>query len=105
MSARHHTVRHVAAVLAALMIASAALPVVATARPAADGPGPRVETLAKPSAAPAQAPTVVRTVVKEEAVRALPIVLSAAALVIAIGGIGYTLTRSTQLRHGLRGQH
>jgi len=38
------------------------------------------------------------TVVKEEAVRALPIVLAGLALIVSIGGATYTLKRTAPLR-------
>ena len=46
----------------------------------------------------------VRTVVKEEAVRALPIALAGAALLIAIAGTGYALMRVAP-RQRLGGLH
>lgn len=88
--------------LAALIIALVALPVGASARPAADGPGPRTQVLSEPSS---PAPTVVRTVVKEESVRALPIALAGAALIIAIAGSGYAVVRTAPLRRQLRAEH
>ncbi len=86
------------AALAALLIALVALPGVAAARPADDNAGPRSLVIA-PSE---PAPTVVRTtVIKEEAVRALPIALSGAALLIAIGGTGLALVRIAPMRREL----
>jgi len=85
------------AALAALLIALA-LPGVATARPADENVGPRSLVIA-PSE---PAPTVVRTtVIKEEAARALPIALSGAALLIAIGGTGLALVRIAPTRRQL----
>jgi hypothetical protein len=87
----------------------------ASARPAGDILGPRNEKFVEPPApapyvlrpavnekfvdAPAPAPTVVHTIVKEEAVRALPIALAGAALLIAISGTGFALIRVAPLRH------
>ena len=85
------------AALAALLIALA-LPGVAAARPAEENVGPRSLVIA-PSE---PAPTVVRTtVIREEAVRALPIALSGAALLIAIGGTGLALVRIAPMRRQL----
>ena len=85
------------AALAALLFALA-LPGVAAARPAEEKVGPRSLVVA-PSE---PAPTVVRTtVIKEEAVRALPIALSGAALLIAIGGTGLALVRIAPMRREL----
>jgi hypothetical protein len=55
-----------------------------------------------PAAGQPAAPTVVRTVVKEEAVRALPIALASAALLIALLGTGYVLVRIRSVRPQLR---
>jgi hypothetical protein len=43
----------------------------------------------------------VRTVIKEEAVQALPIALAGAALLIAIGGTGLALVRIAPMRQQL----
>jgi hypothetical protein len=122
MSRRSRRTRRTAAVLAALMLAA---PGVAAAKPAGDGLGPRAEKFINPPAQtvvnppqekfvnpPAEfaaepstpAPTVIRTVVKEEAVRALPIVLAGLALLIAIGSTGYALMRAAP-RERLGGLH
>jgi hypothetical protein len=102
MSARHRLSHRSIAVLGALLIALAVLPGVASARVPADGSGPRSDVLAEPST---PTPTVVRTVVREEAVRALPIALAGAALLIAIAGTAYTLVLVTPLRQQLGGRH
>ena len=78
-----------------LLIALVALPGVASARPADDSAGPRSQLVAEPSA---PAPTVVRTVIKED-VPALPIALAGAALLIAVAGTGYALVRIAPMRH------
>jgi hypothetical protein len=88
------------AFIAALLIAALVLPGTAGAMPI-DWPGnpgdvPR-------SAASTSPPTVVRTVVvREEAVRALPIALAAAALLVAVAGAGYVLVRVPPARGQLR---
>jgi hypothetical protein len=97
MSARHASHRSIA-VLVALLIALAALPVAASASPALDVSGGTSE----PST---PAPTVVRTVVKEEAAAVLPIALAGAALLIAIAGTGYAAVRMSPMRARLRGEH
>jgi hypothetical protein len=105
MSARH---TRPAALLATLMIALAILPAAALARPAGNGDGPRAAVSTKPSDLPSQsepAPTVVRTIVKEDAVRVLPIALAGAALLIAIAGTGYAIRGVAPVRHQLRGEH
>jgi hypothetical protein len=102
MSARHTLTHRSTALLAALLIALLALPAVASARTPADDPAPRTDVLTEPST---PAPTVLRTVVKEEAVRVLPIALAGAALIIAIAGTGYTLVRVVPLRQQLGGGH
>ena len=102
MSARHRLTRRSTAVLAALLITLTALPAIASARPFYDGPGYQ---LAAPAESSTTTPTVVRTIVKEEAVRALPIALAGAALIIAIAGTGYAMIRIAPLRQQLRGQH
>lgn len=102
MSARHRLTRRSTAVLAALLITLTALPAIASARPYYDGPGYQ---LAGPAESSAPVPTVVRTVVREEAVRALPLALAGAALLIAIVGTGYSIVRIAPLRQQLRGQH
>jgi hypothetical protein len=104
MSARHRLTSTTTAMVAALLIALSVLPAVAGARPAGEGLGPRGADYAKPSAS-TPAPTVVRTVVKEEAVRVLPIALAGAALLIAIAGTGYALVRVPAMRPQLRGEH
>jgi hypothetical protein len=95
----HHPHTHRGlAVLAALLIGLLTLPGAASARPADDSAGPRshlVEPLAP-------TPTVLRTVIREEAVRALPIALAGAALLISIGGTGLALVRINPLRQQLR---
>jgi len=94
----HHPQTHRStAVLAALLIALLVLPGVAAARPADDSAGPRSDVVQPP----APAPTVVRTVIKEEAVQALPIALAGAALLIAIGGTGLALVRIAPMRQQL----
>jgi hypothetical protein len=102
MSARRTLSHRSAAVLAALAIALVALPGVASARPVVDNPVENRQALAEPAA---PAPTVVRTVVKEEAVRMLPIALAGAALLIAIAGTGYAMVRVAPLRQQARGGH
>ena len=83
-----------ATALATMLVILAALPATVSARPI-DGPGmPRSDT------APTT-PTVVRTVVKEESVRVLPIALAGAALLVAIAGTGYALFRIAPLREQL----
>ena len=92
--------RSCTAVLAALLIALAALPAMATARPM-NGPG--YSDVAQPST---PVDTVVRTVVTEkESLRALPIALAGAALIIAIAGTGVAMVRIAPLRQQLRSQH
>ncbi len=98
MSSRPRVTHRSAALLAALLILAIALPGVATARPADDSTGPRSQLVAEPST---PAPTVVRTVVKEDAFRALPIVLAGAALLIAIGGTSLALRRIAPMRQQL----
>ena len=80
------------------MLAAFALPGAATAMPI-DPVGPAPST----DAAPAE--TVVRTIVREEAVRVLPIVLSGAALLVALVGTGIVLVRVSPARSPLRAQH
>jgi len=99
MPARHRFTRRTAAVLAALLIALAALPTMASARPIYDGPGYQ---LPAPPESTTPAETVVRTVVKEESFRVLPIALAGAALIVAIAGTGYTIARTVPLRQQLR---
>jgi len=133
MSRRSRRTRRTAAALVAVVIA-AGMPGVAAAKPAGDGLGPLAEKFVNPPAEqivpnppvskvadptnekfvnpPAviagepstPAPTVVRTIVREEAVRTLPIVLAGAALLIAIGGTGYALMRVAP-RQRLGGLH
>jgi hypothetical protein len=91
MSARHRST----AMLAVLLIALLALPGVASARPADDSTGPRNQLVAEPAT---PAPTVVRTVIKDN-VPALPIALAGAALLVAIAGTGYALVRIAPMRH------
>ena len=63
-------------------------------------PRPFVESTTEP------APTVIRTtVVKEEAVRALPIALAGAALIVAIAGTGVALARIAPVRQQLHIGH
>jgi hypothetical protein len=83
------------AALAVLVIALLALPGVASARPADDSTGPRSQLVAEPST---PAPTVVRTVIKDN-VPALPIALAGAALLIAVAGTGYARVRIAPMRH------
>ena len=97
MPARPCVTQRFTAVLAVLLIALVALPGVASARPADDSTGPRSQLVAEPST---PAPTVVRTVVKDNAPM-LPIALAGAALLIAIAGTGYALVRIAPLRHQL----
>jgi hypothetical protein len=104
MSATHRRTRRPSALLAALLIALATLPAAATARPALNGPGPRSDVSVKASEL-TPAPTVVRTVVKEDALNVLPIALAGAALLIAMSATGYMLIRITPIRHQLGGEH
>ena len=98
MSTRPRVTHRSTALLAALLILLIALPGVATARPAEDSTGPRSQLVAEPST---PAPTVVRTVVKEDTFRALPIALAGAALLIAIGGTSLALRRIAPMRQQL----
>jgi hypothetical protein len=87
-------------------IATGALIIAALGAPAASARpiDPPVNDPFEESSTPIE--TVVRTVVKEEeAVRALPIALAGAALIIAIAGTGYSLVRIAPVRQQLRGQH
>jgi hypothetical protein len=93
--------RHSTAVLILLLIAVSTLPATAGARPTYDGPGYKLPTPAEHSNT---APTVVRTVVKEDAVNVLTIALAGAALVIAITGTGVALARIAPLRRQFRAQ-
>jgi hypothetical protein len=122
MSARHRLSYRSTAALGALLIAIAVAPAMASARPAGDGLGPRSQKIVEPPAAApyvlhratnekfvaappaAPAPTVVRTVIKEDAVSALPIALAGAALLIALAGAGYVLVRIPRVRHQLGGE-
>ena len=97
MSARPRLTHRSTAALAALLIALVALPGVASARPADDSTGPRSQLVAEPST---PAPTVVRTVIKDDA-PALPIALAGAALLIAIAGTGYAMVRLAPVRQHL----
>ena len=97
MPARPRVTQRSTAVLAVLLIALVALPGVASARPADDSTGPRSQLVAEPST---PAPTVVRTVIKDNA-PTLPIALAGAALLIAIAGTGYALVRIAPIRHQL----
>ena len=97
MPARPCVTQRFTAVLAVLLIALVALPGVASARAADDSSGARRQLVAEPSS---PAPTVVRTVVKDNA-PTLPIALAGAALLIAITGTGYALVRIAPLRHQL----
>jgi hypothetical protein len=107
MTATHHLSRRAAAALAALVLAATALPSAAFAKPMFDGAGPRaaVSTKATAPTAPPPAPTVVRTVVQDDPVDVLPIVLAGAALLVAIAGTGYAMLRVAPLRHQLGGGH
>ena len=98
MSSHRRVTHPTTAVLAALLIAVIALPGVASAHPVDAGIGPRSQLVAEPAT---PAPTVVRTVVKEDTFRALPIVLAGAALLIAIGGTSLALFRIAPMRHQL----
>jgi hypothetical protein len=98
VSASTRLTRRTATVLAALLIAVAALPTLASARPM-NGPG------YEPVAPSTPAETVVRTVVTESSVPALPIALAGAALIVAIAGSGYAMVRIAPLRRQFRGQH
>ena len=102
MSASTRRTRRTATVLAALLIALVALPTMASARPIYDGPGYQ---LPAPPESSTPAETVVRTVVKEESFRVLPIALAGAALIIAIAGSGYTIARTAPLRQQLTSEH
>jgi hypothetical protein len=102
MPARHSLARRSTAVLVTLLITLTALPAMASARPFYDGPGYQ---LAAPAESSTPAPTVVRTIVREESIRALPIALAGAALIIAIAGTCYVLISVAPLRQQLRGQH
>ena len=102
MSASTRLTRRTATVLAALLIALAALPTIASARPIYDGPGYQ---LPAPPETSTPAETVVRTVVKEESFRVLPIALAGAALIIAIAASGFTIARTAPPRQQLPSQH
>ena len=97
MSARRRLMHRSTALLAVLTIGLVALPGIASARPADDSTGPRSGLAAEPST---PAPTVVRTVIKDNA-PTLPIALAGAALVIAIAGTGYALVRIAPIRQHL----
>jgi hypothetical protein len=97
MPARTRLTHRSTAILAVLLIALIALPGVASARPADDSTGPRSQLVAEPST---PAPTVVRTVIKDDA-PTLAIALAGAALLIAIAGTGYALVRIAPIRHQL----
>ena len=97
MPARTRLTHRSTALLAVLLIVLVALPSIASARPADDSTGPRSGLVAEPST---PAPTVVRTVVKDNA-PTLPIALAGPALLIAITGTGYALVRIAPLRHQL----
>ena len=99
MSARSRLASRSTAVLAALLITFSALPAVAGARPFYDGPGYQ---LAGPAEASQPTPTVVRTIVREDTLRVLPIALAGTALIIAIAGTGYAMIRIAPLREQLR---
>jgi hypothetical protein len=98
MPARPRVTQRFTAVLAVLLIALVALPGVASARPADDSTGPRSQLVAEPST---PAPTVVRTVIKDNA-PTLPIALAGAAVLIAVAGTGYALVRIAPIRQHLR---
>ena len=85
--------------LAALLIALVALPGVASARPADENRAAQPRDRALRASTPdgrSSAPSI-----KEEAVRALPIALAGAALLIAIGGTGFALVRIAPMRRQL----
>ena|SRR5215208_4204912 len=107
MTATRPITRRASAALAALVLATAALPTAAFAKPMSDGAGPRasVSTKATAPTAPPPAPTVVRTVVQDDATDVLPIALAGAALLVAIAGTGYAMLRVAPLRHQLGGGH
>jgi hypothetical protein len=90
----HPHTHRITAIVTALMIALLALPAAASARPSDDIVGPRSHVVQP--AEPTE--TVVRTVVREDAVRALPIVLAGAALLIAIGATGFVVVRTAPMR-------
>jgi hypothetical protein len=94
LSAHRRLTRRSAAVLAALLIALVVLPGLASARTIYDREGFSERST--------PAPTVVRTVVREEVVRVLPIALAGAALIIAIAGTGFALARVAPRRQQLR---
>jgi hypothetical protein len=94
MSARPRLIRRFTTVLAVLVVALIALPGVANARPADDNTGPRSQIVEPVT----PAPTVVRTVIREGAVHALPVVLASAAMLISIAGTGLVLVRIAPLR-------
>ena len=104
MSATHHTARRPAALLAMILIALAALPAAAIARPAPNGVGPRDAVYSQPTQLQ-PAPTVLRTVVQDDPMDVLPVALAGAALIIALGATGYMLVRVAPLRHQLGGEH
>jgi hypothetical protein len=91
------TSRRCGALLAIVLVAVAVLPATVFARPI-DGPG-----MPHPDAATGSesVPTVVRTVVRQQSVPALPIALAGAALLVAIAGTGYALVRIAPLRQQL----
>ena len=97
MPARTRLTHRSTTALALLLVALIALPGVASARPADDSAGPRSRLVAEPAA---PAPTVVRTVIKDNA-PTLPIALAGAALLIAIAGTCYALVRIAPLRQQL----
>ncbi len=96
----HHLTRRSTAMLATVLIALATLPAMASARPAANGPGPRSAVSAAPSEI-IPAPTVVNNDSRD----LLPIALAGAALAIAIGATGYMLVSVAPIRHELGGGH
>jgi hypothetical protein len=102
VSASTRRIRRTTAAVAVVLIALAALPGIAGARPHYDGPGYQLPAGPR-SSTPAD--TVVRTIVKEESFRVLPIAVAGAALIIAIAGTGYVVVRTAPLRHPLRSQH
>ena len=90
----HTTSRRCTAFLAVVLVAVAVLPATVSARP--------IDTPRIPHhAAPPARPTVIHTVVKEQSLPALPIVLAGAALVIAVAGTGFALARIAPLRRQL----
>jgi hypothetical protein len=94
-----HRLGHRCSAVIVVLIVMLALPGLAIGRPADESTGPRSQLVAEPAT---PAPTVVRTVIKEDTIRALPIALAGAALLIAIGGTSLALVRIAPMRHQLR---